>query len=200
MACFPPHGSPGAGCQARCLGLPHALGPALRCSLSAAPCRCPQDAGGPAEGRGLLPQPDAADEDPVPDILCQPPVGGQRPHGAQVRLMDFFPGGGVWPCPGVPSGQLISVKCYLERGAGIECFSRMISLIILQVSVWGGLMSGFKNLVSAYNRNGSVLKSPLQPGRFERRSGELVGALEGGRGLVRAGGITSAQCVRLERV
>ena len=58
----------------------------------------------------------------------------------------------------------------------------MISLIILQVSVWGGLMSGFKNLVSAYNRNGSVLKSPLQPGRFERRSGELVGALEGGLG------------------
>jgi len=61
-------------------------------------------------------------------------------------------------------------------------------------------MSGFKNLVSAYNRNGSVLKSPLQPGRFERRSGELVGALEGGRGLVRAGGFPSSHCVRLERV
>lgn len=105
MACFPPHGFPGAGCQARCLGLPHALGPALRCSLSAAPCRCPQDAGGPAEGRGLLPQPDAADEDPVPDILCQPPVGGQRPHGAQVRLMDFFPGGGGGRVLGFPPGS-----------------------------------------------------------------------------------------------
>lgn len=103
------------------------------------------------------------------------------------------------PCPGVPSGQLISVKCYLKHGAGIVCFSRMVSLIILRVSAWGGLTSGFKILTSAYNRSGRVLQSPPRPGRCGQRSGELVGALEGGRGLVRAA-IAPTQCVRLEHV
>lgn len=74
--------------------LPRGWGCPVQRLLSAALCRCLQDAGGPAEGRGLLPQPDAADEDPVPGVLCQPPVRGQRPHGAQVCLVDFFPGGG----------------------------------------------------------------------------------------------------------
>lgn len=193
-ACFPLRGSPGAGAGGAPQGCP------VQCLLSAAPCRCLQDAGGPAEGRGLLPQPDAADEDPVPGVLCQPPVRSQRPHGAQVCLVDFFPGGGGGrPCPGVPSGQLISVRCYLKRGAGIVCFSRIISLIILRVSAWGGLLSGFKILISAYNRSGRVLQSPPRPGRCGQRSGELVGALEGGRGLVRAA-VAPAQCAGLEHV
>ena len=34
--------------------------------------RMHQDARDPTEGRGLLPQPDATNEDPVPGILCQP--------------------------------------------------------------------------------------------------------------------------------
>ena len=76
-------------------------------------------------------------------------------------------------------------------------YSRLVSFIILQVSAWGGLMSGFKILISAYNRNGRVLKSPLQPGPFGRRSGGLVGAQEGGRGLVRAARAASAQCMGL---
>lgn len=108
-------------------------------------------------------------------------------------------GGGGRPCPGVPSGQLISVRCYLKRGAGIVCFSRIISLIILRVSAWGGLLSGFKILISAYNRSGRVLQSPPRPGRCGQRSGELVGALEGGRGLVRAA-VAPAQCAGLEHV
>ena len=54
-------------------------------------------------------------------------------------------------------------------------YSRLVSFIILQVSAWEGLMSGFKILISTYNRNGRVLKSPLQAGPFGRRSGGLEG-------------------------
>ena len=32
-----------------------------------------QNARDPAEDQGLLPKPDATNEDPVPGILCQPP-------------------------------------------------------------------------------------------------------------------------------
>lgn len=50
-------------------------------------------------------------------------------------------------------------------------YSRLVSFISLQVSAWGGLMSGFKILICAYDRNRCVLKSPLQPVPFGRRSG-----------------------------
>lgn len=141
-ACFPPRGSPGAGCRACHLGLPRALGPAL-CDAHSVRFRVAVRRMPEAQQRvggcflSLMPQMKTlylaycANHPSAVSVLTE--------HRYVSRTSSQV---GGWLCPGVPSRQLISVKCYLKHGAGVVCFSRMVSLIILQVSVWGGLMSG----------------------------------------------------------
>lgn len=48
-----------------------------------------------AESRRLLFKPDAADENPVPHVLCQSPFCSECPHGTQVRSLGTWAAGRV---------------------------------------------------------------------------------------------------------
>lgn len=75
-----------------------------------------QDAGSSAESRRLLSEPDAADEDLVPCVLCQPPVCSERPHGAQVRLRDLLPRAGSGAMGSPRSSSFLSdITCSAVR-------------------------------------------------------------------------------------